>query len=259
MKLLGKIIIQAVLEAKSGLRVGGSSGGLKIGGVDLNVITDPLGVPYIPGSSLKGKMRSLMEHKEGVNFNANRNSMHLCSRDEDYSQCPICQIWGTLADKNSQGFMLTRLYCRDASLIQDSITEKMKQNLELSWTEVKYETAIDRKKGTALRGALRQIERVPAGAQFETEFIFNVYAQTDKTLLRKLFEAMSLLEDDYLGGMGSRGYGKVGFSQVKIWWNKASDYESGNVARDDSRIINPDQPTLAEVVNQFDSIIQMNQ
>jgi CRISPR-associated protein Csm3 len=258
MKLLGKIIIQAELEAITGLRVGGSSGGLKIGGVDLNVITDPWGVPYIPGSSLKGKMRSLMEHKDNVPLNDNKNSMHLCKKDEDYAKCPICQVWGTLADKESQGFMLTRLYCRDASLVEESITDKMKQNLELAWTEVKYETAIDRKKGTALGGSLRQIERVPAGARFATEFIFNVFELDDKSLLKKVFEAMALLEDDYLGGMGSRGYGKVGFSKLKIWWNKASDYESGMVNREDARIINKGQDTLAEILQNFDAIIQLN-
>jgi CRISPR-associated protein Csm3 len=259
MKFLGKIIIQAELEAKTGLRVGGSSGGLKIGGVDLNVITDAFGVPYIPGSSLKGKMRSLMEHKDNVPLNANKNSIHLCTRDEDYAKCPICQVWGTMADKNSEGFMLTRLYCRDASLDLESITEKMKQNQELAWTEVKYETAIDRKKGTALRGALRQIERVPAGARFKTEFIFNVFGLTDKALLKKVFEAMALLEDDYLGGMGSRGYGKVGFSNLKIWWNKAADYESGKVSREDSRIINKNQDTLSGILQNYESIIQLGE
>ena len=242
--LLGKLIIRGKIKALTGLRIGGTTGGLKIGGVDLNVITDAKGVPYIPGSSLKGKLRSLIEWKEGVDFDP-RSGLHTCKENP----CDICKIWGTLGEVES----LTRLIVRDIPLNQEKFKEiKEKEYLPLDWTEVKTEINIDRNRGTvSSQGGLRQVERVPAGAIFSPlEIIYNVYEEGDKDILIKLFEAMELLEQDYLGGMGSRGYGKVKFQDLKIYWNKKEDYERGEIDPDEKEPLGVYE-SPAEVVRKF--------
>ncbi|MGB9722136.1 MAG: type III-A CRISPR-associated RAMP protein Csm3 [bacterium] len=262
--LLGKIKIISTIEVKTGLRIGGATTGLKIGGVDLNVITDPSGKPYIPGSSIKGKLRTLLERKEKVPWNKKDKKDkegkpigHECDNDDSYQNCAVCKMFGLLSSSDLKQPTLTRLIVRDTYLDESSITQDMKENLELEWTEVKFETAINRITGTALSGSLRQAERVPAGACFkDCEMIYSVFDDSDKDLLKKLFEAMELLEDDYLGGMGSRGYGKVEFKDIKIFWNKAQDYESGNIQLTDDRKINGNWTTPSEIVKNFDAIKQ---
>ncbi|MCX7994983.1 MAG: type III-A CRISPR-associated RAMP protein Csm3 [candidate division WOR-3 bacterium] len=257
--LIGKLIIKGDIEVKTGMRIGGTTTGLKIGGVDLNVITDPLGKPYIPGSSLKGKLRTLLERKEKVEWNKKDKQGnpigHECDTEEKYQKCAVCKIFGILGSQKISSPTLTRLIVRDAYLDESSITEEMKKNLELEWTEVKFETAINRITGTALGGSLRQAERVPAGACFkECELIFSIYDEKDIDLVKKVFEAIDLLNDDYLGGMGSRGYGKVEFKDIKVFWNKAQDYENGTTELKEERKINGNWTTPAEIVKNFEEI-----
>jgi len=243
LELLGKVIAKGKIEALTGLRIGGTSGGLKIGGLDLNVITDPDDKPYIPGSSLKGKLRSLLEQKESQGKNDfYRDGKHECKSEAAYKNCPICKIWGTIAGRDFNVPTLTRLIVRDAFLLTDNdykdFWDRIRNNIELQWSEVKVETAIDRIKGSALDGSLRQIERVPAGATFEWQFTYNVFAEEDKTLLKKIFESLELLENDYLGGMGSRGYGQVAVKEIEVYWNSKASYESGDVDIAPARKIN---------------------
>jgi len=259
MNLFGKVIIKSTIEVKTGMRIGGSTGGLKIGGLDLNVITDPFGKPYIPGSSLKGKMRTLIERKEGVIFNKldrdRKPYKHECEDDASYRRCPICKVWGLMAGTQFSSPTLTRIIVCDAYLDESSITREMKDNLELEWTEVKFETAINRLTGTALHGSLRQAERVPAGAKFkDSEIIFSILEEGDKDLLKKVFEAMGLLEHDYLGGMGSRGYGRVAFRDVEVYWNKRDNYESGDIELKPERKINNGFDTPSQLVANFAEI-----
>ncbi|MGB4703944.1 MAG: type III-A CRISPR-associated RAMP protein Csm3 [Candidatus Saccharicenans sp.] len=259
--LLGKVIIRADIEVLTGMRIGGSKSGLKIGGIDLNVITDPWGKPYIPGSSLKGKLRSLMEKKIAASVPGfwNDGAGHQCKKDESYRKCPVCRICGIAGDKEMSVPTLTRLYVCDCYLDESSITEEMRANLELEYTEAKYETAIDRIKGTARHGSLREIERVPAGARFkDAELIYNVFEEEDKKLLKYVFEAIELLEHDYLGGMGSRGYGRVRFNKMRIFWNRKEDYENGNVDLSEARKINGADvgETAPEIVKNFDRLLQ---
>jgi CRISPR-associated protein Csm3 len=266
LSFLGKVIIRGNIEVKTGMRIGGSTGGLKIGGVDLNVITDPEGKPYIPGSSLKGKMRSLIEKTEASkrpnfwNKDKDRDGKidsHECDKDDDYNQCAVCKIWGILGGASFTIPTLTRLVVCDTHLDESSISEEMKENLELKWTEVKFETAINRITGTALGGSLRQAERVPAGAKFKDEgglIIFNVFDESDKELLKKVFVAMELLEHDYLGGMGSRGYGRISFQNVEVYWNKRDDYENGSIDLDPRRKINDTWDTPSKLVANFESL-----
>ncbi|MCX7858026.1 MAG: type III-A CRISPR-associated RAMP protein Csm3 [Deltaproteobacteria bacterium] len=259
-KLLGKVLIKSTIEVKTGMRIGGSTGGLKIGGVDLNVITDPLGRPYIPGSSLKGKMRSLIEKKQAsndANFWNKRDRQgnivgHECTNSNSYTKCPVCKVWGILGGNEISVPTLTRIIVCDTYLDTSSITDEMKENLELEWTEVKFETAINRITGTALHGSLRQAERVPAGARFkDSEIIFNVFEESDKDLLKDVFVAMELLEHDYLGGMGSRGYGRIQFKNVEVYWNTRKDYETGNIDLKPERKINNGWDIPSKLVQNF--------
>lgn len=255
-QLTGKVIVQGDIETLTGLRVGGTSGGLKIGGVDLNVITDPWGKPYIPGSSLKGKTRSLMESY--CQKAPNHNGIHLCQTEAEYAGCPVCKVWGIMGDaRNFSHHTLTRLLIKDVYLDESSVTTEMRKNLELQWTEVKMETSINRLTGTAQHGSLRQIERVPAGAVFkDAQFIFNVFESSDKELLKNLFIALELVENDYLGGMGSRGFGRVRFFNLAVYWNNRESYENGEVGLDPSRVINNGADIPESLVKNFSDILQ---
>jgi CRISPR-associated protein Csm3 len=264
LNFLGKIIIEGEIKVLTGLRIGGSTTGIKVGGIDQPVISDPWGRPYIPGSSLKGKLRSLIEKKEKVRLNKPRKIKvndreieepfwHECENAEEYKKCPVCKIWGILgSDRKINEPIFTRLFVRDTFLWEESITPEMKKNLELEWTEIKMETAIDRIKGTALGGSLRTIDRVPAGAVFKPmEMVYNVFEDSDKDLLKSVFEAMELLEHDYLGGMGSRGYGKIEFDNIKIYWNDKSAYETGEL---NTKLINKNFNRPSEIVKNFEEI-----
>ena len=265
LSFLGKVIVCGEIVIKTGMRIGGSTSGLKIGGVDLNVIVDPIGRPYIPGSSLKGKMRALIEKEEAVERLGFWNKKdkdgniigHQCKSDDEYKNCSVCKIWGVLGNTEFKESTLTRIIVCDSYLDESSITEQMKENLELQYTEVKFETAINRFTGTALSKSLRQVERVPSGARFKDNgglIIYNVFNQSDKDLLKKVFIAMELLEQDYLGGMGSRGYGRMAFNKLEVYWNKKENYENGNIDLDPKRKINNTWDTPSKIVTNFEEI-----
>jgi len=220
MKLYGKLVITGKIEALTGLSIGGSKTDVEIGGIDNNVIKDSEGVPFIPGSSIKGKMRSLLEKSLGIK--------KVC--DCAQADCPVCNIFGTSASSKKEIESLpTRLYVRDAKLNAD-IKEKMEKKagvfsrLELTYTESKTENTIDRLKSEANP---RQIERVPAGSFFDFSMIFNLLDARDVGYFEQFIKSMRLLEDDYLGGNGSRGYGRIRFNDLSITFKTINDYELG--------------------------------
>ena len=258
-KLIGKAVCQFDIALKTGLRIGGSSEGIKIGGVDAKVIRDAWDRPYIPGSSLKGKLRSLHERQDKVALNDRDGSFHRCRTSDAYRKCAVCRIWGTMPETGARPEVasLTRIVVRDCYLDVDSFKKDLPAG-EPSLSEVKTEIAIDRRTGTTGgrgAGGLRQIERVPAGAIFRpAEFVYNVFEEEDKGLLKHVFVALALLEDDYLGGMGSRGYGKVKLERVNVWWNRAADYESGSTGLTENRRINGDMDTPAKLAQGFETL-----
>ncbi|MEI7769351.1 MAG: type III-A CRISPR-associated RAMP protein Csm3 [Chloroflexales bacterium] len=224
--LHGRIFLRAEIEMVTGLHIGGAAGGLEIGGVDKPVIRNArTNQPYIPGSSLKGKLRSLMEKVSGApqTFKVNRDVfVHMPESDEQYRQYPqIAGVFGTLPER--KGFRVsspTRLTVRDVQLTKESAEELRKMRTDLPFTEIKWEAAIDRVTSAA---APRQIERVPAGAVFgPAQLIFSVYVGDGEApaevagLFTHVVEAMGHLEDDYLGGMGSRGNGQVHLRNIGI-------------------------------------------
>ena len=241
--LKGKYIIKCKIRAVTGLQIGEGNNSIEIGGIDNAVVKDAEGKPYIPGSSLKGKMRALMEFAEGkvkddlmVVAVKKGDKPEICLHMCDDKDCPVCGLFGRnhgLHDKKSGGkidltdaVIPTRLIVRDAKLIESSITDEMKENLDLEWTEVKFENNIDR---ITSKAHPRQSERVPAGAEFSAEFVVNRYevdgSDDGEKYLSKFIKAMKLLEDDYLGGQGSRGNGKVKFVDIEIFYKDSSDYE----------------------------------
>jgi CRISPR-associated protein Csm3 len=226
-RLYGRILLEGEIEALTGLHIGGSPGALAIGGVDLPVIRNAVDQrPYIPGSSLKGKMRSLWEKANGAKQNRGIGkgvTIHACDTKAEYSQCPVCQIFGTLG-QNEAAFP-TRIVVRDVPLAEESLKDV---RTDMPFTEVKWEAAIDRVTSAATP---RQIERVPAGACFrQMQIVFNIYEAGDFARFLDVLTALQLVEDDYLGGQGSRGSGRVAFQHLTLTCKSTKDYQAGKTA-----------------------------
>lgn len=233
-QLYGRIILKAEVEALSGLHIGGSSSGMEIGGVDKAVIRNPLdNRPYIPGSSLRGKMRSQVEKKLGLPQNQRiaQIRIHTCKNEADYRRnggCPVCHVFGIPAEQDFSG--PTRLVVRDIALSDASAQALDKANTELRFAELKTEVAIDRVTSAATP---RTLERVPAGAIFApAELVFAVYGSDDFQRFKLILEALQLVEDDYLGGGGSRGSGKVRFQNIHLTARSRQDYTQISCFRD---------------------------
>ena len=220
LSFLGNLLIEGEIKLLTGLMIGGQQGGLEIGGLDNPVVKDAMGRPYIPGSSVKGKLRSLSERVNDLQPNHRMGNVriHLCQRESDYVDCPTCQIFGIPGESFSSP---TRLAIRDSHLILDSISGSMQRHMDLPYTEAKSENAIDRITSQAMP---RQFERVPAGAQFEMSMVLSLYTDDDYGFLRRVISLLRLLEDDALGASGSRGYGRVRFNDLSIVWRSREDY-----------------------------------
>ncbi|MDR2503938.1 MAG: type III-A CRISPR-associated RAMP protein Csm3 [Deltaproteobacteria bacterium] len=214
MKLTNIIIITARLELLTGLHIGAGDGEMHIGGVDNPVIRHPLTrVPYIPGSSLKGKMRSLLEWRSGA---VREDPLGFGDRDKP-GVLPILQLFGVsgdaqLTEQEAGQIGPTRLAFWDCCLDDGWVEEMREDNLPL--IEVKSENSINRISGTASNP--RQTERVPAGAFFNFRLSFKKLDGDDEKLLDMALAGLKLLELDSLGGSGSRGYGKVAFTKLQI-------------------------------------------
>lgn len=210
-KYTGKILLQ------SGLHIGAGDAEMRIGGTDNPVIKHPHTLePYIPGSSLKGKVRSLLELRSGLigkRSKANGGPLSLAdlkdAQGKDRQEClSILKLFGASgADQDDTGEVgPTRAAFADCAL--DPEWKKSAFEKSLALTEVKSENSIDRIKGTAQNP--RFTERVPA----DTRFAFSITVKQmegDEGLEENLFLGLKLLELDALGGSGSRGYGRVSF------------------------------------------------
>lgn len=247
--LYGRVFITANIKALTGLHIGGSGTGMEIGGVDKAVIRNPLDKrPYIPGSSLRGKMRSQSEKLLGKKQNNRiaQVTIHSCKTEAEYTKdggCVVCYIFGVPAEDYSKP---TRLVVRDVRLTDQSAEAMDKANTELRYAEIKTEVAIDRVTSAATP---RSLERVPAGAVFgPSEFVFGIYEKADFDRLKTVIEAMQLVEDDYIGGSGSRGSGKVQFEGIKIYARTSDAYGT------EIPLGKGDYGTVQELLNDFDTI-----
>ncbi len=233
-RLESKVFIQGTITTETGLHIGGNSVGMAIGGADSVVVRNPRdNLPYIPGSSLRGKMRSLLERVRGderVNsdgeggFSMGEKNEALAGQDPNTL---LGQLFGVAAEQEAKG--PSRLIVRDAPLLEESRSElESAPNTDMPLSEVKTEVWIDRITSEANP---RQIERVPAGAHFGFELILSVLEGDDQDrLLRLIWEGLQLVEADTLGGNGSRGYGQVKFVIKALKRRHAADYREGRLA-----------------------------
>jgi CRISPR-associated protein Csm3 len=216
MQLIQRIQIKGRIELLSGLHIGMGKDAIEIGGIDSPVVKHPhSGMPYIPGSSLKGKLRSLLEwHLGKLELDGN---VWGSSRDGRYDGAdPVLRIFGTTHKDWKDG--PTRLLVRDAMPSEEWRKDIIGRGLPL--TEEKFENNINRIQGKAGIG-IRKIERVPAGALFDFEMVYRVFdlqdgGSTDRANLKHLLQALQLLELDALGGSGSRGYGRIRFGALEV-------------------------------------------
>jgi CRISPR-associated protein Csm3 len=236
---VGKLILEGEIQCQTGLHIGAGKGSLEIGGADNPVVKDAFGIPYIPGSSLRGRLRSLLEQTLGLAvpselvYLSKRKGQEVRIHHSDRPDDEVCILFGRnpgrvekVSGDAIEGAAATpaRLTVYDAPLIVDSITPQMRENLDDELTEVKSENAVDR---ITSQANPRTLERVPAGARFRIRMVLDVLCQEDKPLLGRVAEGLRLLEDDSLGGGGSRGNGRVAFSNLTLTWRGKNYYAKG--------------------------------
>lgn len=271
--LLGKFRLTSYLTTETGLHIGGGGENLDIGGLDKPVIRDPLTLyPYLPGSSIKGKLRSILERLLNKPLNRSGGSGTYRYESDDLEDgfteidgldiryngarnCQISRVFGStggsnfwmkpdvaeaegLAKKDSRKKMINneehiqiergrnapaRLIVRDCHLRKESADRLKRVDTGLYMTEWKFENGIDRITAAANP---RQIERVPAGAEFQFELIYTVENESQAVEdLQNIAIALAILEDDALGGHGSRGYGKIKFSHLELFYRDLKQYQ----------------------------------
>jgi CRISPR-associated protein Csm3 len=239
LRLIGKLILEGDLHCDTGLHIGAGKGSLEIGGADNPVIKDAFGRPYVPGSSLRGKLRSLLEQSSGLLspgelvYLSKRKGQEVRIHQSDRPDDDICLLFGrnpgrlerVSGDALESGIATpARLTVYDAPLDMDSITSQMRENLDDELTEVKSENAIDR---ITSQANPRTLERVPAGARFRIRAVLDILCPEDRALIGRLVESLRLLEDDSLGGGGSRGSGRVHFANLRLTWRGRDFYAAG--------------------------------
>jgi CRISPR-associated protein Csm3 len=309
-QLAGKIRIESTLLVETGLHIGGGGETLDIGGLDKPVIRDPLTQqPYLPGSSIKGKLRSILERFHNKSLNREGNGIYRYESDdlasgytdvstkgnpeqlvffEGARTCPVSRLFGSTGGRNcwipsselevrdsvervkdvapkvinglehvkiKQGDNApARLIVRDCHLESHSAEKLKLVDTGLYMTEWKFENGIDRITSEANP---RQVERVPSGSAFKFELVYTIEngAQVLEDL-KNLAIALAILEDDALGGHGSRGYGKIKFQQIQFFYRSLAQYQtigSGNVDWTAPRVIFAD---TTELLSGFGNIEQ---
>ncbi|MEW6418831.1 MAG: type III-A CRISPR-associated RAMP protein Csm3 [Nitrospirota bacterium] len=252
----GKYMISGNIVCETGLHIGGTTEGFEIGGLDNPVIKDPLSDhPYIPGSSLKGKLRHLLEWSLGKNPFIGK-PFHFTEKGKSFSpcscgHCQACVIFGVTPEtgikeedpkegsfavfykvkeegKEEVTYRVTgpsRLTIRDSFPTEETLSELRKSLGENIYTELKTENALDR---ITAESNPRTMERVPAGSKFSFDAIFDMYNGKDRELLKYLFMSMHLLQNSTLGGSGSRGSGRVKFENLTVEFRPVTYYQTGN-------------------------------
>lgn len=235
MKQIGLKTIKGTIVVKTGLHIGAGNDKIEIGGMDNPIIRNPLTrEPYIPGSSLKGKMRALLEwdlDKVMPAQGEKRKDGEPCNCGKP--DCKICRVFGSAngsknsnSDSNSDSEKRgpTRLIMRDAIL-----NEKWKEDFKNGKPiiEEKNENSINR---ITAEATPRPIERVVPGVEFDFELSYKIIdtnddGKTDKDYFESVIKkGLKLLQNDYIGGGGSRGNGQIEFKDLKIYEN-ADDTE----------------------------------
>lgn len=195
--MYGKIQITGIIEAITGMHIGGSTAFAAIGAVDSPIIRDVRSnYPMIPGSSLKGKMRSLL---------AKVYNTEIFSKP-DYDHIRLTRVFGSAKEGD-----VKRSRIQIADMVMANVEELRRMGIQ-SPTEIKFENSINRI--TAVANP-RQIERVIRGSKFYLDIMYEVEKENELMEdMEVIAEGMKLLQFDYLGGNGSRGYGKVRFREM---------------------------------------------
>lgn len=202
MTLLGKIKIKGTLETLSGLHIGGSQTSLEVGGVDNAVIKTGSGQPYIPGSSLKGKLRNMLARASGSKDVTEDIELEKSGSDIKY----IAKLFGTPENNEQNTGAEALLKIQDCFIVEEKALE------------IKMENSIKRLTGEANP---RPLERVVSGSIFSLNMILDVYnKELTESYFKELALAIKLLEFDHLGGGGSRGNGKVKFHIEEVKYYK---------------------------------------
>lgn len=302
--LLGKVRFTSTLILETGLHIGGGGENLDIGGLDKPVIRDPLTkYPYLPGSSIKGKLRSILERLENKPLNRAGGSGTYRYESDDLEDgytkidnqripfkgartCPVSRLFGStggencwietslaeaqeLETKSQETFnnksyshikgrnCSARLIVRDCHLLPDSAKKLEKVDTGLYMTEWKFENGLDRITAAANP---RQVERVPAGSKFKFELIYTVEDPSQAVKdLENIAITLAILEDDALGGHGTRGYGKIRFENFEFFFRSIEQYrqlaKSGGSLQTPIQVA-PNIPELLEKFNTFSQEIQ---
>lgn len=259
---LGKVFFRGKIILKTGMHIGGSKESMQIGGVDLPVIRDSgNNLPYIPGSSLKGKLRSILEKfgkrttKEGreEKLSSNRNIggrfrnkvfIHCCDDISFALDCEVCRIFGSSGD--DRGFQKGRKESNAGNfpallMVRDSLLDDAFMHPSRLLTEVKTETGVDR---STMAANPRQVERLLPDTAFIFEMVYSVEnialagkPKTDfpeanlKTDLDNILTCMEIIESEGIGGHTSRGYGKVNFVFTEFL-GRSLDYFKGKTEKE---------------------------
>lgn len=253
--ILEKIFLRGTLTTLTGLRIGGTDQGLGVGGLQNIAIRHALlNEPYVPGSSLRGKMRCLLERLAGLSGKGHGDMILFGPADQPEEW--LVQLFGNAAEKSAA--IPSRVAVRDALLTPESREKLRMLRGDLPMTETKTEVCIDRVTSAANP---RTFERVPAGATFEFEIVLDVRALPEadppkasddlkKTLqvqrdkrhrpngwgrdidLAWILTGLDLLQDDALGGQGSRGYGRVKIMVETPKIRTREDYQEGRAEKD---------------------------
>lgn len=204
-KLTHYIKATSKIKLITGIHIGGSKEAIKIGGIDGPVIRNPItNLPFIPGSSLKGRFRIALEAKYG---DTNEEPKGLGPSSDLQNKSQVVRLFGSGAPQSTKE--PTRLIFRDCNLSEGFE--------EYAQGEEKIEVKMDRAKMAGFQGGNRIQERIAAGAQFDFEVMIRIFENDDEGLFKdRLKEAMKIVELEYLGGSGTRGYGQVAFDELKF-------------------------------------------
>lgn len=243
-KFMGSFIFEYDLKVLTGLRIGGSKENFDIGGLDNPVIKTyisipsfygdgselPKNAPYIPGSSLKGKIRSLLEWSLGrveSMIGLSNGDIKTAGAPCKCGECDVCVLFGTGDAKTLENISTNkqpgppRLIFSDAYPTKETLDKLQKELGEGIFTEIKTENQINR---ITSRANPRKVERVPAGAVFKGRIVFNMFKEEDKDRLGVLLQGLRMLEDNFLGGYGSRGSGRVKFEKIEVEFKDKNVY-----------------------------------
>lgn len=214
-KLSNRIIINYKIETLSDMHIGGASTILP-SGVDNALIKDNNGNPFIPGTSLKGVLRSTFERL------LNATGKTVCEifgkNMGGCGKCLVCNLFGG-------GHKPGMLKIRDAFLLSDGSSNRER-------VYIRDGVAIDRKTGKSLPGAKYDLEVVEKGTTFEGQMVIE-NTSTDEGHYTYLGGLLSLVKffNEFVASIGagtSKGLGNIKITLTSLKEITAKDYIEGN-------------------------------